>query len=301
MMRNHIHFRHRRMQAALRVGVVVGTLLLASGCLARRPVVYQAMASQGTPTPRSIAVLPFDDRTGMPDLPRMLRKSFYGHLSHRPFRDVELEVIDRVLADAASTPVPTPETLRDLGDRLGCDAVVIGTVIEFERLFMGVYSQLSVGADIAVYDTHDGHRLWRDRHVARLHDGGVPLTPLGIPLSGARSGWNLRDSQIVRAVDELARTLADRIPGSGAQPAPKAAWRFDLQVGAYLDQQRALDQRDALQKRGFPAAVHSERRDRTIWHRVMVGPYTDEQEALQTRRQLEAQLGTRPFMRRQPL
>lgn len=303
MRRDDIAPRTHWMEAALRIAVVMAVLLPASGCLSRRQVVYQEMAARAHRAPRSIAILPFADRTGTPDLPRMLRESLYGHLSHRPFQDVEMDRIDHQLASTADPAAfhPTPAALRDLGEKLGCDAVVHGTVTEFERLFMGVYSQLSLGADIAIYDTHDGRRLWRDRHITRLHDGGLPLTPLGIPLSGARSGWNLRDSQIARAVDDLARTLAERIPGPGARPAAAADWRFDLQVGAYLDHQRALDQRDALKKRGFPAAVHSEHRDQTIWHRVLVGPYADEQEALQVRRQLEAQLGTRPFLRRRPL
>jgi cell division protein FtsN len=137
--------------------------------------------------------------------------------------------------------------------------------------------------------------------VARLQVGSLPLTPLGIPLSGVRTGWNLRDSQIVRAVDELTRYLADRIPGPDGAAPVKADWRYELQVGAYLDHQLALEQRDTLAARGLPAAVHTEMRQATIWHKVTVGPYTNENEALAVRRQLENQLGVRPFLRRLPL
>lgn len=283
--------------------LATAVILPASGCLSRRQVVYQELAAQPREAPRSLAILPFSDQTGTPELPRLMRESLYGHLSHRPFVDVELDRIDRRLEDGwdHTAAPPTRAVLRDMGERLGCDAVVIGTITELERIYMGVYSQLSLGAEITIYNTHDGRRLWADRHVTRLHDGSVPLTPLGIPLSGARTGWNLRDSQIIRAVDDLARTLAERVPGPGAQPAADARWRFDLQVGAYLDHQRALEQRDELREQGFPAAVHSEEQQQTIWHRVMVGPYADENEALNVRRQLEAQLGSRPFMRRRPL
>jgi hypothetical protein len=166
---------------------------------------------------------------------------------------------------------------------------------------MGIYSQLSIGARIAIHTTHDGRRLWTDSHVARLHDGGMPLTPLGIPLTGARSGWNLRDSQIVRAVDELTRTLADRIPGPHAPAPVAAAYLFELQVGAFLDHQLALEQRNDLQAMGFPVAVHSEMHQGATWHRVMVGPCADEQEALRIQRQLRDRLGIRPFLRRRPL
>ncbi|MCB2170559.1 MAG: SPOR domain-containing protein [Deltaproteobacteria bacterium] len=272
--------------------------------MSRRQVVYQEMDSpNGVSRPRSIAILPFHNATDTPGLGQMVRQSLYDHLSHRRFKDVELTVVDQALNDPGGIPVDplTPDVLRNLGERLGCDAVVTGRVTELERLFMGVYSQLSVGADITIHDTHDGRRLWSDSHVARLHDGGLPLTPLGLPLSGVRSGWNLRDSQIIRAVDELTRALADRIPEPDTPMAVASAVRFELQVGAYLDHELAVDQRDELEAKGFPAAVYSEMQQETIWHRVMVGPYPDEREALRVRQQLEDQLGIRPFLRRQPL
>jgi hypothetical protein len=285
--------------------VVLSALLLAGGCLSRQQVVYQEMiAPHAESMPRSIAILSFRDHTDTPGIGPLVRESLYGHLSHRRFKDVELDVVDRALTaapDKSLTDRPTPDALRELGEQLGCDAIVTGTVTELERLFMGVYSQLSVGADIAIYDTHDGRRLWSDSHVARLHDGSMPLTPLGIPLSGARSGWNLRDSQIIRAVDELTRTLANRIPGPDAPTVTASAYLFELQVGAYLDHQLAIDQRNDLKTRGFPAAVHSQMHQNTIWHRVIVGPYPDESEALRVRRQLESQLDTRPFLQRRPI
>jgi len=284
--------------------VLAVLLLMTAGCFSRQQLVFQEMdAVRAGSAPRSIAILPFADQAGAPELSRLVRESLYGHLSHRPFHDVELHLVDRALngTERLNADQLTPEVLKDLGSQLGCDAVVAGAVTEFERLYMGIYSQLSVGAAIVIHDTHDGRRLWADRYVARLQDGSIPLTPLGIPLSGARTGWNLRDSQIARAVDELTRYLANRIPGPDGQAPAAAAWRFDLQVGAYLDHQLALDQRDALTALGFPAAVHTETRQQTVWHRVMVGPYTDETDALRARRQLEERLGNRPLIRRQPL
>ena len=72
----------------------------------------------------------------------------------------------------------------------------------------------------------------------------------------------------------LTRTLADRIPEPDTPMAAASAARFELQVGAYLGHQLAVDQRDALDLMGFPTAVHSEKRQETIWHRVIVRPYS---------------------------
>jgi len=295
----------RRLGQQLTVILVMGALLLTTGCFKRQHVVYQGIVSpQAEVAPRSIAILPFRNQTEAPGLGPMVRKSFYGHLSPRRFQDIELDVVDRAVGNPENINFDhlTPEILRDLGTLLGCDAVLVGRVTEFERLFMGVYSQMSVGADIVIYDTHDGHRLWTDSEVTRLHDGGIPLTPLGIPLSGARSGWNLRDSQIIRAVDELTRAMAGRIPAPDSSVAAAgAAYEYELQVGAFLDHQLALDQRHILKSMGYPAAVHTELHRKTIWHRVMVGPYADKTKALDDLRKLEGLLGSRPFLRRRPL
>jgi hypothetical protein len=80
--------------------VVLSALLLVSGCLSRRQVVYQEMDSANTGSgPRTIAILPFQDATGTPGLSQMVRQSLYGHLSHRRFKDVELTVVDQALTD----------------------------------------------------------------------------------------------------------------------------------------------------------------------------------------------------------
>ena len=284
--------------------ILLVLVMTITGCLARPQVVYQEMSTvHDGAAPRSVAILPFTNQTAMPELGPMVREGLYGHFSHRRFQDVELSRVDQVLAEDQdlARDAFTPERLQRLGARMGCDAVISGTVTEFERLYMGIYSQMSIGADITIYSTHDGSRLWSDRYVARLQDGSLPLTPLGIPLSSARAGWNLRDSQIVRTVDELTRYLADRIPGPDGAAPVNTDWRYELQVGAYLDHQLALEQRDTLVAQGLPAAVHTEMRRQTVWHKVTVGPYRDENAALAVRRQLEDQLGVRPFLRRLPL
>ena len=278
------------------------SVMLVSGCLTRQPVTYQEMSrSDPASTPRSIAVLPFRNHTPQPDLAPLVRKGFYAHLSYRRFQDVELVVVDHVLSEhglGADTPW-SAEQLRLLGDWLNCDAVVIGEVDHFERLFAAVYSQLSIGARITIYDTRTGRKIWSDSYLARLHEGDVPLTPLGLPLAGIRTGMNLQDREIISAVDKLTRHLADRLPDHGDKAPHRAGYHYELQIGAYRDHQFALDERDRLQKQGYPASVRSETTPDAIWHRVVVGPYHDEKKALAARQKLEELLATRPLLRRQ--
>ena len=278
------------------------SVMLVSGCLSRQPVTYQEMSrSDPASTPRSIAVLPFRNRTPQPDLAPLVRKGFYAHLSYRRYRDVELAVVDHVLSEhgLGEDTQWSAEQLRLLGDWLNCDAVVIGEVDHFERLFAAVYSQLSIGARITIYDTRTGRKIWSDSYLTRLHEGDVPLTPLGLPLAGIRTGMNLQDREIITAVDKLTRHLADRLPDHGDNDPHRAGYHYELQIGAYRDHQFALDERDRLQKQGYPASVRSETTPDTIWHRVVVGPYQDEKKALAARQKLEELLATRPLLRRQ--
>ncbi len=283
---------------------MIGLTVLVVGCLARERVAYQEMAQlDPADAPRSIAVLPFKNTTTQPELASLVRRSFYAHLSYRRFRDVEPVVVDHVLAEHGldTNTLWTAERVRLLGDWLACDAVVIGKVDQIERIYAGVYSQLNIGASVSIHETRTGREIWSGSHVARLHEGDVPLTPLGLPLSGLRTGLNLHDREIVAVVDKLTRHLAEQIPDRGHQTGQDGGYRYNLQIGAFLDHQRALEERDRLLARGYPASVHSETAPDAIWHRVVVGPYHSEKEALAARAALEDLLAIRPLIRRQPL
>lgn len=288
----------------IRLIVTTSLVLLAIGCLSRQQVTYQEM-TQLTPSdaPQSIAVLPFKNTTSQPGLGPLVRTGLYAHLSYRHFRDIELAVVDRILAEhgLGVDTQWTTEQIRTLGDWLGCDAVVIGSVDQFDRIYAGVYSQLNIGAHVRIHATRTGKKIWSDTQVTRLHEGDIPLTPLGLPLSGIRTGLKLHDREIVAVVDKLTRHLAERIPDHGRNDQDKVGYRYDLQIGAYRDHQRALEKRDLLLAQGYPASVRSETTPDAIWHRVVVGPYQDEEGAIAAQSMLEALLSTRPMIRREPL
>lgn len=193
-----------------------------SGCYGGARVTDSAPAWRPTvvqPAQR-LAVLPFVNKTDNQDIAGLIRRAFYCHLSIRPYQDIELHVVDEKLrqlgfADAAAL---SKVSIKKLGEALGCEALVTGEVSEFKRLFLGVYSQLSLGASITVWDTRSGTIIWSDHYVARKHEGGVPLSLFELPLISIRSGWNLRESQKVSVADELTRQLAQRMPTVLSRP-----------------------------------------------------------------------------------
>ncbi|MDD5711714.1 MAG: DUF799 family lipoprotein [Smithellaceae bacterium] len=164
--------------------------------------------------PKTVAVLPFVDKSGSKEGSDVVRKGFYNHFSSLPFQDVELYRVDSLLAKAGLTdPLTISETSpQKLGEILGVDAVVYGDISNFNKLFAVVYSQVSVGAEIKMYDTKTGNFLWSSQHVVRIHEGGISTTPIGVIATVIATSMNVRDIQLLRACDDLFRDMVKTIP-----------------------------------------------------------------------------------------
>jgi hypothetical protein len=164
--------------------------------------------------PESVAILPFNNNTRIEGIESFVRSTLYSHMSVLPYQDVELSLVDEKLQACSLLgyeqvgDIP----LDELGYLLGVDAVIFGEVTEFQKVFMGIYSQMAVEVNISVWDTRTGKEIWKDECVSRNHDGGVPLGLLDLPFIIARSGYHLRESSKVRAVDDVARQLVSRMP-----------------------------------------------------------------------------------------
>jgi hypothetical protein len=164
--------------------------------------------------PKSIAILPFGNKTGEADLEKFVRTTVYSHLTPHPYKDIELHEVDQRLRrhNLLKYEKLCQVSAKRLGRILGCDAVVIGEVTEFQRVYVGLYSQLAVGASISIWDTRSGKKLWSDKHVTRHHEGGVPLAITDLAMISIRSGLNLTDAEKIKTVDELSRHLISRLP-----------------------------------------------------------------------------------------
>ncbi len=172
--------------------------------------------------PRSVAVLPFSgdpaDWSGVEtdeDPIIIVRRGFYTQLSSLPFQDLELSEIDARLAnaglDAASAEALLAENPKELGSILGVDAVVLGQVTHFDRVYLGLASQVAVGCRVRMVSLESGELLWRAEHVERGYGGGVSLTPVGLILNAAAALWNLRGVELLRQTDDLFREMVQTI------------------------------------------------------------------------------------------
>ena len=211
--------------AAMLVALV--SLATFQGCLVqtRRTLIVPQMQSPFKGTyevspymekhrPVSVAILPFVDRSRSKKGVDVVRKGFYNHFSSMPFRDMELYRVDELLEkaalrDAEAVNVSSPQ---DLGKILGVDAVIYGTVSNFDKLFAVMYSHVSVGAEIKMYDTKTGNFLWSGQHVVRIHEEGIAVSPVGIVATIVATAMNIRDIQLLRACDDLFREMVKTIP-----------------------------------------------------------------------------------------
>lgn len=175
---------------------------------------YEVLPYMEKHMPKLVAVLPFVDVSKSQQGAQEVRRGFYNHFSSLPFKDMELYRVDNLLAKAGLTdPVEiNKKSPQEIGKILGVDAVVYGEISNFDKLFAVVYSQVSVGAKVRMYDVKSGELLWRGEHVARIHEGGVSISPIGMVATIVATALNVRDIQLLRACDDLFRDMVKTIP-----------------------------------------------------------------------------------------
>ena len=164
--------------------------------------------------PLTIAILPFTDKSKSRKGTETVRRYFYNHFSSLPFKDMELYRVDHLLRKAGLTD---PDVIKnkkpqELGKILNVDAVVYGSISDFDKIFAVIYSQVAVGATIEMYDTKTGHFLWSGVHTARIQEGGISTNPIGIIATIIATSMNVRDIQLLRACDDLFRDMVKTIP-----------------------------------------------------------------------------------------
>ena len=99
-----------------------------------------------------------------------------------------------------------------LAERTKCPALMEGQITEYGSTFLGLYSRVAVGVDLKMVRAADGAVLWEGHHTASSNGGSIPLDPVGVAMAVADAASNMRDEQILRVTDDLARRLVSTIP-----------------------------------------------------------------------------------------
>lgn len=181
-----------------------------------RPNLHFLAWSQDRTTTKRLCVLPFLDRTNMPGIAAQVRQSVAGHLSVKHFTDIELSDIDtRLTTVGKAWRNFAPQ---QIGHAIGCDALLYGEVTDAGRLYLALYSQLTVAAEIRLVDVATGHPLVQESYATKFREAGVPLSPLSIVPDVVKTWMNLSETQMKRAIDDLSRNLASRVPDLPVPP-----------------------------------------------------------------------------------
>lgn len=174
--------------------------------------------------PKSLAVLPFqglEEKSYSIDFESenpagVVRRGMYNHIASLPFKDLELYNTDKLLKNAGFKDIRQIEAIiaenpKKLRSILGVDAAVTGHVTHFDRIFVGIYSQVAVGVEVNMWDLKTGNLLWRAKHVSRAHAGGISVSPIGLIVATVASVWNLRATEMMSQTDDLFREIISTI------------------------------------------------------------------------------------------
>jgi len=225
--------------------------------------------------PPSVAVMPFDNLTADEEIGPLVRKSFYNHFSSKNFRDIELTTVDRGLESIQKAQAGTwrdvpPETL---GRYLHSDFVIYGKVKDYQKLFLGIYSQIALTVEIEMVDCWNGKGVWWKTETKRSHDGGIPFEILGLVSAAARSGLHLQFERTLDLVERINRDLVAEIPEPAASPGGPLS--VDIQIASFLEKNRATSTVEECKRIGLEPRVETVQITDRTWYRVVLGPYKE--------------------------
>ncbi|GGF79489.1 right-handed parallel beta-helix repeat-containing protein [Alteromonas lipolytica] len=154
--------------------------------------------------PSSIAILPFTNITEELVAAPLLRQVINSQLSGRNFSVMHPGEVDKRLPSG-------PLDYTQMASYLGVEGVLVGEVVDFERFFAGIYSEIRLGIKLSLYNTK-GDVVWSGEHEVTQRAGGVSTTAWGLLLNAAIAAMNLDDENLLAAADELGRKVAFDFP-----------------------------------------------------------------------------------------
>ncbi|MBI4379136.1 MAG: DUF799 family lipoprotein [Nitrospinae bacterium] len=178
-------------------------------------VTYKVYSELKSKIPKSVAVLPFENLTKSEEAFDVIRKSFANHLSSKRYIDLKPHIVDRLLNQAGLTDPKTinAASVKKLGEILKVDAIIKGKITHYERTYAVAYSQVAVGAEVKMYSTKTEGLLWEASDVTRKHQGGIPLTPVGLIMTAISTAINVKQIELLRSSDDLFREIVATLPG----------------------------------------------------------------------------------------
>lgn len=165
--------------------------------------------------PVRVAVLPFVNLTEEPTAPEILRRLFFNFFSSLNYRDVELFSVDQKLRNSGLyEPIAQGESysLNKVCQSLDVDAVIIGEVTSYDKLFAVVYAQREVGLK-AEFRLCDGNvLLWSRDEKAIERDGSLFRDVTALFVTVVKTYFNHKRASSVQNAAKLCMSMVESIP-----------------------------------------------------------------------------------------
>ena len=165
--------------------------------------------------PRAIAVLPLVPPAKDREEPaRIVGRTLYGSLAATPYDVLKPQVVEErlVRAGLGDPRVAAAKDASELAKILGVDGIVYGELTHWDRVFVGIYAQVSSGAHIRLVNARTGQILFERNEVRRSQTGSLPGDPLAAVIQLAQSALKLREIELIRTSDDLVRALVKDLP-----------------------------------------------------------------------------------------
>lgn len=155
--------------------LVSSLALILSGCVTAKYLIKNYYP------PRTIAILPMDNHTTDLVGPKYLRYLFKKYASGRGYKVIDVSYIDTKLneigiTDGGQLSATTPQKI---GEVVGAEAVVYGTLTEFKYTNVGFYYQRKVAASFKMFSSRTGELLWEDERKKENSEIALSLKAIG--------------------------------------------------------------------------------------------------------------------------
>jgi hypothetical protein len=162
------------MRKSLIVVVVVVLAAVLAGCPARRPPTMYFDASNPL---KRVAVLPMRNDTNDVDGPGVVRQKMIQSLQNRSYSVQDVKETDQILRDrmgitlGGQLELTTP---KELGETLGVEGVLYGTLMDFDEMTTGAYNVKKVRGTFKLINTANEQIVWQRGLGVRseMHMGG---------------------------------------------------------------------------------------------------------------------------------
>ena len=177
------------------------------------PDVTEAEDPQDTHELERIAILKFHNLTDVPEIEHSLRMYFLSFLSAKGYSVINLKEVDDLLemAEINASDLEEIEPYK-LGRILKADALIYGTITKCSKMFIGIYSKVTVGARVKMVNAKISKTIWAAEHTEKTHGGGAGISPFSLPEEVIDSVLNVRDKVINDTAGRLVHKFVVSMP-----------------------------------------------------------------------------------------